>query len=90
MNITDLVGRWFSIGRRKFDEELNIVKILRGLRNLKLLAKPSDVRKAQLVLEPDNIIAVDSEDIRNGNSQKNSPRDNETVPVNGTEADLAE
>ena len=44
MEIKDKVQRWFRLGSERLEKELNIVKIIGDLRDLRLLSK--DARKA--------------------------------------------
>ena len=62
-------ARWFKIGRDRFESEINLEKVLRTLRNLKILSLSNKYVKAKLVLDKANTIEVDSEDIKS--NQKN-------------------
>ena len=52
------------IGKERFDSEINIEKLLRSLRNLKILSMGNKDVKAKLTLDKANMIEVDSEDIK--------------------------
>lgn len=45
---------------------MNLLKVLKTLRNLKIWANPSAKDKAESCLHPDNLIEVDSDDIIKG------------------------
>lgn len=60
--LKDITARWFIIGRDRLDKELNLEKLLRTLRNIKILTLSDKERKAKLALNELNTIQVDSDD----------------------------
>lgn len=57
--------RWLMIGKERFERELDIVRVLKRLRRTKIFQarKLSKEQRAELMLEPLNLIEVDTEDI---------------------------
>lgn len=59
---TDMISRWYIIGKERLESELNIEKLLRTLRNLKIHTDLTKKRKASLNLKGKNVIEVDSDE----------------------------
>jgi hypothetical protein len=60
----DIALRWFLIGKQRFENEINLEKVLKSLRNVKILTLNDKNRKATLALENENVIEIDSDNIR--------------------------
>ena len=61
--MTDKAKRWFIIGRQRYKKEVNLEKMVKTIRNLKLLNMKDRDTKAKLVMEAKNIIDVDLNDV---------------------------
>ena len=64
LDLKDLTSRWFVLGKERFERELNLEKVLKTLRNLRILTLNDKEKKARLALESLNSIEVDSDDIK--------------------------
>lgn len=67
LKMQQLSSRWFIIGRDKLENELNMIKLLKNVRNLKIMAKEDSSlkeRKAKLILDNLATINVDSDEIK--------------------------
>ena len=62
-SLRQVTARWFVIGRERFEKELNIEKVLKTLRNLRIVSLAKRGIWAQLAIDARNVIEVDSEDI---------------------------
>ena len=47
----DMSTRWYILGRKRLEAEMNIVKIIKSLRTLNIREKPSRETKAQMILD---------------------------------------
>ena len=59
-----MITRWYVGGVRRFESELNLIKVLKTLRNLKI-GMDATIRSDQspAILHPKNVIEVDSDDL---------------------------
>lgn len=57
----DMIVRWYLIGKERFEDELNIEKLLKAVRTLKIHTNLTKERKASLGLKGKNILEVDSD-----------------------------
>ena len=60
----NMISRWYIIGKERFESELNIEKLIKTVRNLKIHTDFTKERKASLNLKGKNIIEVDSDEYR--------------------------
>ena len=58
----DMITRWYILGKERFETELNVEKLLKTVRNLKIHTDLTKERKASLGLKGKNIIEVDSDE----------------------------
>lgn len=83
-DVTELkskAARWFVIGKERFDRELNIEKVLKHIRNFECLALKDEKVKAALELERQNIIEVDSDDLKAKDSALDVSDDFQPLPA---------
>lgn len=64
LSYKSLVTRYFIIARGRFEKEINLEKLLKTLRNVKILSLSDRKLKAKLDTAELNTIAVDSDEIR--------------------------
>ena len=57
----DIITRWYLIGKERFEAELNIEKILKTIRSLKIHTNFTREEKAVIMLRDKNVIEVDSD-----------------------------
>ena len=62
----DAALRWFIIGKERLDSEINLEKVLKTLRNMKILTLNDKSTKAHLNLDQANVIELDSDCIERG------------------------
>ena len=59
----DMSTRWYVLGKQRLETEFNIIKVIKSLRTLNMLGKPSRDTKAHMILDKKNLIEVDTDDI---------------------------
>lgn len=59
----DMLTRWYIIGKKRFEKEQNLVKLMKTIKNLKIMMDPTKYQKAQCIFHAKNVIEVDSDDI---------------------------
>ena len=63
LQVNNKAIRWFIIGKERLDNEINLEKVLKTLRQFRILFLQDKEKKARLATENKNYIAVDSDDL---------------------------
>jgi len=62
LEASDMITRWYVIGKNRFENELNIEKLLKLIRSLRMHTNFTREAKASMSLKDTNIIEVDSDE----------------------------
>lgn len=57
-----MITRWYLIGKSRFEAELNIEKMLKTIRSLKIHTNFTREEKASILLRDKNVIEIDSDE----------------------------